>query len=80
MSKTVDEILKDMEPELKRLREMPERPEERIPEVLALLQELWMRTPSLRLTQLLINTLGEDIYHVEDTEVAEVFVRHLNYN
>lgn len=80
MSKTVDDILHDMEPELKRLREMPERPSDRIPEILALLQDAWMRNPSLRLMQLLGNLLGDDPYHVEDTQVARELTEYIRNN
>jgi uncharacterized protein YihD (DUF1040 family) len=39
-----------------------------IPEIIGLLQELWVRNPDLRLMQLLINVVNPcaDLYHLKD--------------
>lgn len=44
------------------------RPVERIPEILALLEEAWRKYPDLRLGQLMVNIVGreERLFYLED--------------
>ncbi len=47
---------------------------ERIPEILELIRQIWVRYPDLRLGQLILNACNDDrMYHMEDDNlVAEL--------
>jgi hypothetical protein len=47
------------------------RDPQRIERILALVREIWYLTPDVRLTQLIMNSLGlnSDPYYIEDTEL-----------
>lgn len=84
MTKSVDEILADMYPEQQPLFEMEHtpRPEERIPEILALLQDAWMLNPDVRFFQLLWNIFQTDeplstLHSTEDWQVEQALTHHL---
>lgn len=84
MTKSVDEILADMYPEQHTLFEMESTapPEERIPEILALLQDAWMLNPDARFFQLLWNIFQTDeslftLYNTEDWQVEQALTDHL---
>lgn len=51
------------------------RPPERIPRVLALLEEYWTRYPDLRLAQIVVNAVGvnsvPEVFHAEDDQVDQ---------
>lgn len=71
------------------LRKVPagqERPAERIPEVIALLQKAWEENPNQRLTQLIYNVLRakgslfmeeSDLYNVEDRTIFKALQAEL---
>lgn len=89
MTKSVDEILADMYPEQAPLFEVEidtsavsTRPEERIPEILALLQDAWMLNPDARFFQLLWNIFQTQeslstLHNMEDWQVEQALTRHL---
>lgn len=84
MTKSVDEILADMYPEQQPLFGMnpTPRPEERIPEILALLQDAWMQNPDARFFQLLWNVFQtkeslDTLHNMEDWQVQQLLTRHL---
>lgn len=89
MTKSVDEILADMYPEQAPLFEIKietspvsTRPEERIPEILALLQDAWMQNPDARFFQLLWNIFQTNeslstLHFTEDWQVEQALSRHL---
>lgn len=88
MTKSVDEILADMYPDQPSLFEMEPppapavRPDERIPEILALLQDAWMQNPDARFFQLLWNVFQTQdslstLHFMEDWQVEQALTRHL---
>lgn len=81
---SIDDILKDLNDDIERLRNAPQRPEERIPEILALLQDIWTLKPDLRFWQLLasikFNATGDpdtDLFQTEDTVTIEYLTNYL---
>lgn len=82
---TDDEIYKYFpEHMMDSMRNAPQRPEERIPEILALLQDIWMESPDQRFWQLLHNLKwgtgyqqDTDMYNVEDTRTIELLQWYL---
>lgn len=49
------------------------RDERRIPIMLDLLGQIWVKCPDMRLGQILVNATGHtgDMFHIEDTEVID---------
>lgn len=61
------------------------RDPDRIPEILAALQDAWELNPDARFFQLLYNILQtddslSDLYNVEDWQVADLLEEHLRRN
>lgn len=46
------------------------RDPDRIPVILAQIEQLWERYPDLRLGQLILNIFRDDFYHVEDEDLV----------
>lgn len=86
MSKTVEEVLADMYPEQHPLFEIQQiqlRSEERIPEILALIQDAWMLNPDARFFQLLWNVFQTDeslatLHNTEDWQVQQTLSEFLD--
>lgn len=51
----------------------PQRPVERIDELLELIRIIWNKYPDLRLGQLILNNVSEDkLYNIEDKDLYEI--------
>lgn len=51
----------------------PQRPVERIDELLELIRIIWNKYPDLRLGQLILNNVNEDkLYNIEDKDLYEI--------
>lgn len=54
------------------------RDPERIPRILAKLEEVWRASPDLRLGQLLVNLVGHPLFfHTEDDVIEPCLDRHI---
>ena len=50
----------------------------RIDQILDVIRELWLRSPDLRLMQLLANVLGDgDHFHLEDADLLKALLQSL---